>query len=571
MMRVSEIVQVMEKLAPRQLAAEWDNVGLQVGHPESEVRRILVALDASEAAIARAEEAGCQLLIVHHPLIFKPQAHWREDSPLGRKLARLVRAGLAVYVAHTNLDVAAGGVNDVLAERLELMETRVLAPAGEEGYYKLVVFVPEGYEDRVWDALAGAGAGWIGKYSHCSFQTLGTGTFKPLEGANPFLGQVGTLEYAKEYRLETILPRGLAADVIRAMLQAHPYEEVAYDLYPLANPGRSYGLGRVGRLPVPVPLADFAQRVSQVLGAPVVRWLGDPSRRIERVAVLGGSGQDFIDQALSAGADVLVTGDVGYHRAREAWEKGLAVIDAGHWATEAPVVPALAARLRQFLAEKGAALEVLTWTGQEDPFRAIPGHAVPENGPPAEGGSPAKNDQLTGKDLPGEGRALLSDSRLPDSRLQRSQSGGLTRTADLPLKTGQPVDLILRTDGASRGNPGPAGIGVVIEDEGGAVLQEISEVIGETTNNVAEYRALLRGLAAARAMGARRIKVFSDSELMVRQMNGSYRVNNQGLLPLFEEARDLIRGFESFSIHYVPREKNARADQLANQALDAAR
>lgn len=565
-MRVAEIVQVMEELAPRQLAAEWDNVGLQVGHPESEVRRILVALDASEAAITRAEEAGCRLLIVHHPLIFKPQAHWREDSPLGRKFARLVRAGLAVYVAHTNLDVAAGGVNDALAERLGLVETRVLAPAGEEGYYKLVVFVPEGYEDRVRDALAGAGAGWIGKYSHCTFQTLGTGTFKPLEGANPFLGQVGTLEYAREYRLETILPRGLAADVVRAMLQAHPYEEVAYDLYPLANPGRSYGLGRVGRLPLPVPLTDFAQRVSQVLSAPVVRWLGDPSRRIERVAVLGGSGQDFIDQALSAGADVLVTGDVNYHRAQEAWEKGLAVIDAGHWATEAPVVPVLAARLRQRLAERGAALEVLTWTGQEDPFRVIPGRTVPENDSSPEGGSPARNDQLTGEDPPGEDRVLLSDSRL-----QRSQSGGLTRAADLPLKTGQPLDLILRTDGASRGNPGPAGIGVVIEDEGGAVLQEISEVIGETTNNVAEYRALLRGLAAARAMGARRIKVFSDSELMVRQMNGSYRVNNQGLLPLFEEAQELIRGFESFSIQYVPREKNARADQLANRALDATR
>ncbi|MCL4425290.1 MAG: Nif3-like dinuclear metal center hexameric protein [Firmicutes bacterium] len=530
MVRVETIINLMEDLAPRRRAMEWDNVGLQTGHPAWEVKRIMVALDASEAAIAQAEASGCQLLLVHHPLIFKPQSHLREDLPLGRKLARLVGARIALYVAHTNLDVAEGGVSDVLARRLGLVDLEVLSAMAEEGYYKLVVFVPQGHEEKVRQALAEAGAGWIGNYSHCTFQTAGTGTFKPLEGANPFLGEVGTLEYAQEYRLETILPKNISARVIRAMLRAHPYEEAAYDLFPLANEGRPYGLGRVGRLENSLTLAELAQKIRTALGARTLRVMGDGRRSITRVAVLGGSGEDFVDKALFAGADVLVTGDVGYHRAREAQDKGLAVIDAGHWATEAPVVSFLAGWLRQRLLGLKETVEVLTWEKCEDPFTDLTG---------------SRGESGTGENAP----------VLPPG------SGGATGEQRFPT-------LVLHTDGASRGNPGPAGIGVLIQDQEGNIIKEIGEFVGQTTNNAAEYQALIRGLREAHSLGARVVEALADSELMVRQVKGEYRVTNQGLSALCGEVRDLIRGLDRFSIRHIPREKNAQADRLANQGID---
>ncbi|MEW8979442.1 MAG: Nif3-like dinuclear metal center hexameric protein [Symbiobacterium sp.] len=369
MTTVGAIAAYIEELAPPAWAESWDNVGLQVGDPAAPVRRVLVALELTDPVLAEAEREECDLVVVHHPPIFRPLKALRFDSAPARRLQRLILKGIALYAAHTNLDQAPGMTNDSLAVAAGLTAHRVLRRAGEERYLKLVVFVPRGHEDAVLEALAGAGAGHIGNYSHCTFQAPGTGTFLPLEGTNPFIGQQGRLERADEVRLETIVPESAVDQAVRAMLAAHPYEEVAYDLYPLANPGRARGHGRIGRLEQPVSLAELAERLKSALSTPCVRVVGDPERRVTTVAVGAGAGSDLIRPAAGAGADVLVTGDVRYHEAQDALDLGLAVIDVGHYNAEAIAVRPLAAYLRERLARDGAAVEVREAQAGRDPFR----------------------------------------------------------------------------------------------------------------------------------------------------------------------------------------------------------
>jgi dinuclear metal center YbgI/SA1388 family protein len=359
----------MERLAPRDLAAGWDNVGLLVGSPEQEVASLLVTLDVTPQVADMAATAGAGMIVAHHPLILKGLTAIRTDAPPGRTLAVLLAAGIAVYAAHTNLDAADGGVNDVLAARLGLTDVRPLTADGREKLLKLAVFVPESHVEGVRQAVAAAGAGHIGNYSHCTFQTPGTGTFLPLAGTKPFIGEQDKLEYAAEFKLETILPQRLAARVINAMLAAHPYEEVAYDLYALENPGRPYGLGRVGRLPAAEPLAAFVERVKTALALRSVRVSGPEERRVATVAVCGGSGAGLFNAAADAGADVLLTGDVKYHEALEAASAGLTMVDAGHFATERPAVDAVAAHLAACAAAEGWGVTVKTDDKSRDIFR----------------------------------------------------------------------------------------------------------------------------------------------------------------------------------------------------------
>jgi hypothetical protein len=255
-----------------------------------------------------------------------------------------------------------------LAARLGLAGSRALSPTHPEKLLKLAVFVPEGHVEQVRQAIADAGAGHIGNYSHCTFQTAGTGTFLPLDGAKPFIGKPGQLEYAAEFRLETVMPEAVSSRVLSAMLKAHPYEEVAYDIYTLNNSVTSHGLGRVGQLAEPVAFTDFAANVKNALGISYVRAAGDTARTVRVVAVCGGAGGSLIRNAAAVGADVLVTGDVKYHEAQEAQELGLAVIDAGHFATEQPVVEAVAAYLRQYAVSQGWSVTVKTAAQSEDIF-----------------------------------------------------------------------------------------------------------------------------------------------------------------------------------------------------------
>lgn len=365
--RCKMIFDIIEGLAPLDLAEEWDNCGLQVGDPERVVSGVLLSLDMDEDICQEAVDKGANLVITHHPLFFRGIKQIREDRPPGRLVSRIIKSGLTVYAAHTNLDSAGRGVSSVLADRMGLSDTAVLRP-GSERFLKLAVFVPVESADKVREALAGAGAGWIGKYSDCAFMVEGTGTFRPLEGSNPYMGRTGSLERVAEVRLETIIPARLAGNAVRAMLWAHPYEEVAYDLYPLENRSANSGLGRVGELKTPVSLPEFAGLVKERINVSSIRYGGPPGKEIKRVAVCGGSGGDLWQQALGSGADVLVTGDIGYHAARDMLAAGLSFIDAGHYGTERVVLEPLADYLRKSCRERGLSPDIFISSRNGDPF-----------------------------------------------------------------------------------------------------------------------------------------------------------------------------------------------------------
>lgn len=370
LVRVRDIVDVLEELAPRAFALRDDSVGLMIGRSDKPVRRLLVALEVDRWVLAEAEAEEADLLVVHHPPIFRPLADLRTDRGNVAVLARLLSEDRSVYAMHTNYDAAPGGMNDVLARRIGLVNVRPFGPGSEVGYVKVVVFVPEGHAREVLRAMAEAGAGHIGNYDHAAFLGRGTGTFRPLPGADPFVGEVGRLEEVEERRLETIVPEERLSRVLAAMRRVHPYEEVAYDVYPLREPRREVGLGRIGELETPTPLGEFAREVKRRLARPTVRVVGPLEREVRRVAVVGGSGSSWAVAAREAGADVLVTGDVGYHRAREALDMGIALLDVGH-DVEAVFVPEVAAYLRRAFAEREWEVEVresgVTW----DPFVTI--------------------------------------------------------------------------------------------------------------------------------------------------------------------------------------------------------
>ncbi|MEL7632287.1 MULTISPECIES: Nif3-like dinuclear metal center hexameric protein [Sporomusa] len=365
-----DIIAGLEQLAPGYLVEDWDNVGLLVGSPEQTIHKVSVALDVDMAVISEAIAAGADMIVAHHPLIFKKISQLRTDLPLGSMLSALIKHGIAVYTAHTNLDSAPGGVNDVLARKLNLLAIAPLTTVYQEPLHKLAVFVPASHVEQVRMAMTEAGAGHIGNYSHCTFQTQGIGTFLPLAGTAPFIGEQGKLEFVEEYRLETIVAKSRRSEVIAAMLAAHPYEEVAYDEYVLKNSGLRHGLGRVGRLTEPMPLAEFIQKVKTALAVEAIKVAGPADAVINTVAVCGGSGASLIEAASKAGADVLVTGDVKYHDAQQAIAEGMVIIDAGHFATEQPVVESVVRYLTLCAGKKNWNVQIMASNVQQDVFRS---------------------------------------------------------------------------------------------------------------------------------------------------------------------------------------------------------
>ncbi len=367
--RIQDLTGLLHALYPTALAEEWDNVGLQVGDPAAEVRKVLVCLDPTEKALAAAKEAGAQAVLAHHPLIFRPLKNLLPTDETGRTVYQAVRDGIAVLCAHTNLDRGQNGLNDWLAAALGVTHAQPLA-AGDS-LVKLVVFVPLGHEEAVAEALYGAGAGHIGAYDRVSFRAPGQGTFRPGPEAKPFIGTPGETERVDELRLEVILPREALSRAVSRMIKAHPYEEVAYDLIPLLNTRSDIGLGRIGRLAEPLSLETFSARVKQALCVPSLRVVGTADRKISKVAVCGGSGASLIAEAKRQGADVLVTGDVKYHEALQAQSTQMALVDAGHFGTERIMVPGLAKVMREEAGRKKLELEFIEMEGDEDPFKTI--------------------------------------------------------------------------------------------------------------------------------------------------------------------------------------------------------
>jgi dinuclear metal center YbgI/SA1388 family protein len=331
-MLLKEILDQLENFAPFSLQEDYDNSGIQVGDPNLEVRKGLICLDVTESIIDEAITKGCDLVVSHHPLIFAGIKNLSGKNYVERVLIKAIKHNIAILSVHTNLDSIKNGVNGKLAEKLGLKNLGILQPV--KGLLrKLVTFCPADHAEKVREAIFFSGAGQIGDYDCCSFNIDGTGTFRGGENTNPYVGNKGEIHTEPETRIETILPDYLVSKVVKAMISAHPYEEVAYDIFPLENRFERTGMGMLGELEEPVSEIVFLERVKNLLGVPVIRHSELNNKLIKRVALCGGSGSFLKEKAVAAGADVFVTADVKYHDFFQSGSQML-LIDAGHYETE---------------------------------------------------------------------------------------------------------------------------------------------------------------------------------------------------------------------------------------------
>ena len=367
MLTVDSVIRFLDEFAPPSLAADWDNVGLLLGDRAAEVRRIMTCLTVTATSAAEAIESEAQLIVTHHPVLFRPVKRLTTATAEGRMLLNLIRAGVAVYCPHTAFDNTRDGINEILAQRLGLVDVRPLRSRPGARACKIVVFVPDSDLNRVADALFAAGAGNIGQYSQCSFRLAGTGTFFGSDAASPTVGQKGRREEVAEWRLEVVCPEALVAPVVGAMRKAHSYEEPAFDVYPLLPTAAPLGEGRIGRLPDPVSLQALAQTVKTDLRASFVQMVGDQSRSLNNVAIVCGAGGDFVADAVRAGADALFTGEARFHDCLAAEAQGLALVLPGHYASERLGVEELAERLQSQFPD----LQVWPSRREADPIQSV--------------------------------------------------------------------------------------------------------------------------------------------------------------------------------------------------------
>ena len=337
-LKLSEIIKKIEDWLPSKYAMPNDKIGLLTGSREQPIKRVLVTLDLDQRVLEEAIGGQVDLIFAHHNPFYAALNSFSSDSPKGKLLMGLIKNDIALYAAHTNLDSVDGGVNDILADLLSLENRSILVDGWKEKYYKLAVNLPIEYEEKVRKAIADAGAGQLGDYSDCTFHIKGDGYFKPLEGSDPFIGSHDDLSQVEEVKIETIVASQKLQPAIDAMLAAHPYEEVAYDILPLLNEGQKNGLGRIGYLKEPMKLEEFLTMLKQVLELDLVKHTGNPQSLVHKIALCGGSGMSFYQDALKQGADLYLTGDIKYHDAQDARDLGLILVDAGHYATERPLV-----------------------------------------------------------------------------------------------------------------------------------------------------------------------------------------------------------------------------------------
>jgi dinuclear metal center YbgI/SA1388 family protein len=344
MSTVEDIFDFLNEIAPLRLAEDYDNPGLLVGDKTSDVSKALLSLDITPITAVEAAECGAQLIISHHPVIFKPV---KSVLSSGNTAAvwKLVNLSLSAICMHTNLDTASGGVNDVLAEVLGLNDISPLGLFGSEHYKKISVFVPESHAEKVRLAMAATGAGRLGVYDGCAFETRGAGYFRPLEGAKPFIGEIGCEEHVDEVRVEVICAANNVKKTVAAMLAVHPYEVPAYDIFDDEAVSDDYGIGRMGCLATQMQLKEFAHKVKSALSSACIKVV-DSGKPAFKVAFCSGSlDEEFINEATKSGADTLLTGEMKHSLYYVAMEAGLNVVEAGHFATETVVLPRLREKL----------------------------------------------------------------------------------------------------------------------------------------------------------------------------------------------------------------------------------
>ena len=340
-MKLEELIKEFELICPRDWIYPGDTVGLFCGDPKRAVDKVLLALDISDATIEEAIEGGYDLLFTHHPLRGLDTERILATNYLSGKIYKAIQNDLAIYSAHTNLDFAPFGVSVVLAKMLGIKIERALSAKSSEKLYKIAVFVPENSFAQFRERMLDLGIGAIGKYSRCSFSSAGEGTFEPREGANPTIGKIGKLEKVKEIKFETIVPSHLLSKTITTMKTIHPYEEPAYDIYLLENSEIDGGFGVIGTLPRMMSVGDVAELCMDKLPTNVVRISGDSGKFIRKVAVLGGSGDSFVDDVINSAVDLFIVGELNHHSALKLMESEIASVVAGHFGTEWVVLPTL--------------------------------------------------------------------------------------------------------------------------------------------------------------------------------------------------------------------------------------
>jgi dinuclear metal center YbgI/SA1388 family protein len=342
--RIADLISFLERFAPLELAEEWDNVGLLTGDRNRNAARVLTCLTLTPDVAREAMSQKAGLIVTHHPILFHAVKRLTADDAEGRMLLELIAAGIAVYSPHTAYDSAAGGINQQLATRLGLAQIEPLRSSPARRECKIVSFVPRSHLAAVQTALWGAGAGTIGEYSKCSFILDGTGSFEGSSAAHPAVGQAQRLETVSEARLEIVCPESLVPEALRRLKSAHPYEEPACDVYPLAPQTSRQGSGRMGELASPgMSLGDFVKLVQTGLGIGALPFVGDRRQAVRRVAIACGSGGEFLSAAISRKCDVLLTGEARFHTCLEARGAGIGLLLAGHYATERPALEELAA------------------------------------------------------------------------------------------------------------------------------------------------------------------------------------------------------------------------------------
>ena len=348
-MKIKDIAAAIEKIVPLKLAQDWDNVGLLIGNPQTNVKNILLTIDVTADVVTEAKRLKTDLIISYHPVIWDGLKQITADGPAGT-VYDLIKAGIAVFSIHTALDVAIGGVNDGLAEIVGICDAEPIGdyvdnPTGDN--YKLVVFVPIESAVKISNAVFAAGAGAIGNYRNCSFGVEGTGTFLPLKGAKPAIGKKGKIEKVPEIRFETIVPAGKLADCIAAMKKAHPYETPAFDVFKLYNTQSKFGLGRIGKLTQPVRIKQIIVKIKKYTGAKAVGIVGDEKRLVKTAAVCAGSCGKIINTVIAAKTDCYVTGELKHHQALAAQEAGLTCICLSHTISERFILKKFAKELQK--------------------------------------------------------------------------------------------------------------------------------------------------------------------------------------------------------------------------------
>ena len=331
-MKLSQLTTYLETIAPLHYQEDYDNAGLIVGQPDKEVMQALISLDCTEDVVDEAIATNCEVIISHHPIVFKGLKKFNGKTYVERVVEKAIRHNIALYAIHTNLDSVLDGVNARICDTLGITNRHILSPK-QNILKKLVTYVPLSHADQVRNALFVAGAGNIGNYTETSFNTEGSGTFKANEDANPYVGEAGVRHTESEIKIETIYPLNLESKVLMALILAHPYEEVAYDLYSLTNQHQQVGSGMVGELDTPVNTEDFLRLIKDRMQTGVIKHTEFTGRPIKKVAVCGGSGSFLLKQAIAAGADMFITADYKYHEFFDA-EGKIVIADIGHFESE---------------------------------------------------------------------------------------------------------------------------------------------------------------------------------------------------------------------------------------------